>query len=186
MRGDPFRAQADEMNITQRRVLGGIAGGLLAIAISPLAVSAADDYAFTPDVATLLPSEPDGLPPLYNDLIGTERWSLFDVTTGNPMFPDSLGGVDHELTFGNFTNDEFVYTEPGLSIGYPGDPHFLIETTSQFDLMNFGGGFENAWMDIIGGPNAGASDMLITPFGDFALFGNGFAELTASLAGGPL
>ncbi|MEB3031135.1 hypothetical protein [[Mycobacterium] nativiensis] len=44
-------------------------------------------------------------------------------------------------------------------------------TVAVGDLANFGGGWENEWID---NPAVGASDLMITPFGDFPLFGSFF------------
>ena len=55
---------------------------------------------------------------------------------------------------------------------------------AQIDLANFGGGFENEWIDVpSGSTDPGVSDLLITPFGDFALAGSFFTDLSTVLSG---
>jgi hypothetical protein len=50
-----------------------------------------------------------------------------------------------------------------------------VEGGTQLDLANFGGGFENEWIDVPGsGTGYGISDLLITPFGDLPLLGSFF------------
>ncbi|MGH3968978.1 MAG: hypothetical protein ACRDTV_12925 [Mycobacterium sp.] len=82
---------------------------------------------------------------------GTTKYKREVLRTGAVLGPDT------ETIFGSFTNDDFSN----------GD--FTI------DLANFGGGWENEWIDIPGtGLGSGMSDLLITPLGDFALFGTFF------------
>jgi hypothetical protein len=59
---------------------------------------------------------------------------------------------------------------------------FVFPTDTQIDLANFGGGWENEWIDIPSGSDAGTADLLITPFGDVPLFGSVFSELASVLA----
>lgn len=138
------------------QIIATTAGGSLAAAFLRLAVASADNWVFTPDVSSLMPTQIDGLPPLFEKVIGAEDWNLADFSKNMTTFPDSLQGVNNQLTFGSFINDEFLYTTKGVSFNTPGEPFFEINTGSQFDLMNFGGGFENAWMDLVGGFNPGA------------------------------
>jgi hypothetical protein len=59
--------------------------------------------------------------------------------------------------FGSFTNDDFS------------------NGTVSIDFANFGGGWENEWIDFPGtGPGSAISDLLITPFGDFPVLGTFF------------
>jgi hypothetical protein len=58
----------------------------------------------------------------------------------------------------------------------------VFPTDTQIDLANFGGGWENEWIDIPSGPDAGTADLLITPFGDVPLCGSVFSELATVLA----
>ncbi len=163
------------------------ATGVLAAALLPVGAAFADDWDLTPYVSSFAPTQVEGFPPLFNEVTGTEYWNLLDLTTNHDdggLFP----GVDTQTTFGSFTNDDYLFEPAGGTtyIGYYGDPNVVFPGDAvQIDLANFGGGFENEWIDIASGPNAGASDLLITPFGDFTLFGSFFSELSASLVGLP-
>jgi hypothetical protein len=57
--------------------------------------------------------------------------------------------------------------------------NFLMEGATQVDPANFGDGWENEWIDIPSGSNAGISDLLITPFGDLQLLGTAFSDLAS-------
>jgi hypothetical protein len=176
------------MNNNQRRAtltLGAVAGGLLAAAFLPMAVAFADEYDFTPDTTTFDPTQVEGYPPLDNVVTGTEDWNLYDLTTSTVYGPDYLHGVDTVTTIGSFTNDDFlqgtdfpltIVSNSGQEIALPGD--------AQIDLANFGGGWENEWIDVpSSGDPSGISDLLITPFGDFQLFGSFFSDLSTVIAG---
>jgi hypothetical protein len=171
------------MNNIQRRVtltLGAVAGGLLATAFLPIAVAFADIYDFTPDITTFAPTQVEGYPPLINEVTGTESWNVSDLTTNAVRLSDFIDGKDTETTIGSFTNDDFLSTSAFTIIPSSG-PDFGASPGVQIDLANFGSGLENEWMDIPSGPDAGTSDLFITPFGDFTLFGTGFADLAAAL-----
>jgi len=147
------------MATTQRRItltLGAGAGGLLAAAFLTMALASADEGIVAPDVSTFVPTQVTGDPPYSAEVVtGTEAWSELDLTTNAVFDPDVLKGVDTHTVFGSFTNDDFA-----ANAGYSAD------------LTNFGGGFENEWVDSPATPGAlGAADLLITPFGDFELFG---------------
>jgi hypothetical protein len=139
------------------RALGAAAGALTIIAFLPMAVAFADDNGWVPDPTTLFPvTEISGFPPYSPEVLTAhEAWSLFDFTTNTVLVPDQLDGLDTETIFGAFTNNDF-------SNG---------DITS--DLANFGNGWENLWVDFTGSTGA-QSDLLITPFGDFPLFGTFF------------
>lgn len=145
--------------------LGAAAGGLLAAAFLPMAVAFADIYDGVPDPGSFQLTDAIGYPPFYNEVIGTEDWSTFDVTTGQVFAVDQMSGNDTQTTFGSFTNDDFAVLK---DLGPASPP-----VGTQFDLANFGGGFENEWINVPG-VGQGISDLLITPFGDFPLFGNFF------------
>jgi hypothetical protein len=161
-------------------VVSAVTGGLLAAAFLPMAVTVAvaDEYDFTPDLTTFTPHQVEGYPPLINEVTGPESWSLSDITTNTVAFPDVFGGTDTQTTIGSFTNDDFLTNNSFTALGAPG---FFVPAGSQLDLANFGLGYENAWLDIPSGADAGTSDLFITPFGDFALFGTGFSDLAAAL-----
>jgi hypothetical protein len=159
--------------------LATLTGGLLAAAFLPIAVATADTYDFTPDITSFVPTQGGGFPPLIDELVGTEKWNLFDATTNAVFLPDAPAGTDTLTTIGSFTNNDFVTTTPLTLIG---STTFNLPVGSELDLANFGAGFENEWLEIFGGPNAGISDLLITPFGDFEVLGTGFSELSAILS----
>jgi hypothetical protein len=153
-----MKARAAMNRTPLRRITSALvaaAGGLLVGACLPMAVAVADEDGFVPDPSTLNPTDVSGLPPWTPEVIvGHEAWSLFDFTTNTVLVPDQLDGVDTETIFGSFINNDFSN----------GD--FTI------DLANFGNGWENLWIDEPA--SAPISDLLITPFGDFPLFGTLF------------
>lgn len=147
------------MNKTQRGritfALGTAIGGLLVGTFLPMAVAFADDTGWVPDPSTLFASDVSGFPPWSPEVIvGHEAWSLFDFTTNTVQVPDQLDGVDTETIFGAFTNNDF--SNGDITV----------------DLANFGNGWENVWVEFAN--STAASDLLITPFGDFPLFGTFF------------
>ena len=170
------------MKNTQRRVtltLGAVAGGLLAATFLPMAVAFADEYDFTPNIASLDLTQVEGYPPLINEVTGTETWGILDLTSNTAFAPNVITGTDTETTIGSFTNDDYLTVTGVTVIGSP--DIFNLPAGSQIDLANFGLGFENEWIDIpAGGTDPGASDLFITPFGDFALFGTAFADLSTA------
>jgi hypothetical protein len=157
------------------------ASGILAAALLPAGAALADEWDFTPYITSFTPTQAEGFPPLFNEVTGTEYWQLFDLTTNTG--PGQFPGVDTQTTFGSFTNDDFLFAPGGTTwlIGLPGHAELEVPAATQVDVANFGGGFENEWIDIASGPNAGTSDLLITPFGDFTLFGSFFTELSTAL-----
>jgi hypothetical protein len=159
-------------------VVSAVTGGLLAAAFLPMAVAVADEEDFTPDLTTFTPRQVEGYPPLINEVTGPESWSLSDITTNTVAFPDVFGGTDTQTTIGSFTNDDFLTSS---SFTVLASPSFFVPAGSQLDLANFGLGYENEWLDIPSGTNTGISDLFITPFGDFALFGSGFSELATAV-----
>lgn len=147
------------MNNHQRRPialsLGMIAAGLLATAVLPMAVAFADEGIIVPDLTTLDPTGVTGDPPYSPEVItGTGDWSIYDLTTGSVKTPDFFTGTETHTVFGSFTND--ILAASGANEGYSAD------------LTNFGGGWENEWID---SPTDGNADLLVTPFGSFELFG---------------
>jgi hypothetical protein len=171
------------MKNNQRRAtltLGAAAGGLLAAAFLPLAVASADEYDFTPDIASFVPSQVEGYPPLINEVTGAEGWSISDLTSNTTAVLHAIDGIDTQTTIGSFTNDDWL-TKGALEVTN-GTSTFFLSGDTQIDLANFGLGFENEWIDIPSGPDAGTSDLFITPFGDITLFGTAFSDLSAALA----
>jgi hypothetical protein len=139
-------------------VVGAAAGGLILAALLPIAVAFADIDGYVPDPSTFDPTQVTGFPPFTPEVqIGQEHWNLYDFTTNTVLVPDQGVGVDTYTVFGSFSNDDFS------------------NGNAMIDLANFGGGWENEWVDLIGiGAHPGISDLLITPFGDFPLFGTAF------------
>jgi hypothetical protein len=159
--------------------LGTIAGGLLAVAFLPMAAAAADDYDFQPDTNSFAPTQVEGIPLLTNEVTGPESWNLVDTTTGDVLYHDDIfSGADAHSTIGSFSNDDFVMSN---GAGFGGSVDFEVEPFTQIDLADFGSGYANEWIDIPTGPDAGISDLLITPMGNFELFGTAFSDLAAAL-----
>jgi hypothetical protein len=155
------------MNRRRIKFTLGAAAGVLGAALLPMAVAFADTSDFQPDLTTFNPTNAIGYPPFDNELIGTEDWSRIDLTSGVVQTKDFFEGVDTQTTIGTFTNDDFLATVLSVT-------NFV---GTQIDLANFGGGFENEWIDVpntVGAPFSGISDLLITPFGDFPLLGTAF------------
>jgi hypothetical protein len=154
---------------------------LLASAILPVALAAADTDGFTPDIASFVPSQVEGYPPLINEVTGAESWSISDFTTNSVRSVDIFDGKDTETTIGSFTNDDYL-TSSSLTVFPASGPLFQVPDGTQIDLANFGLGFENEWIDVpSSGSDPGVSDLLITPFGDFALLGSFFSDMTTAL-----
>jgi hypothetical protein len=174
------RKVKEEMTTNQRRMftIGAVTGGLLTAALLPMAVAFADNFDFTPDITTFAPTQVEGYPPLINEVTGAEQWKFFDLNS-NTSLPVNIDGTDTETTIGSFTNDDFLKVASLTVTTSSGT--IELPAGSEIDLANFGLGFGNEWLDIPSGPDAGISDLLITPFGDFTLFGSGFAELSAAL-----
>jgi hypothetical protein len=145
---------------------GAAAGGLLAAGFAAVGVASADTWELTPDDNTFVPTSADGFPPLYDTQFGTENVVVTDVTTNTP-FGAGEPGTDAHTTIGTFTNDDFLYsaTKETFTVIDPGGPSsFTLLPGTEVDIANFGGGFENEWMNI---PGTGVTDILLTPFGDF-------------------
>ena len=174
------------MNTKQRRAMLTIragALGLLGAAFLPMAAAFADTYDFVPDITTFVPTQVEGYPPLVDVVTGREDFSFFDTTTGNIFDLDVFHGIDTDTAIGSFINDDFLDT--GGFVGFVrGTSEVDIPTGTQIDVANFGGGWENVWVDIPASDpaNPGASDLLITPFGDFTLFGSFFTDLATILS----
>jgi hypothetical protein len=159
--------------------LGALAVGVPAAALLTATVASADSYDWTPDIASFVPTQVEGYPPLINEVTGTELYTFYDLTSKSGLGP-TIDGVDTNTTVGSFTNDDFLETGAGLTVVNGSTAaEVVLPTDTQIDLANFGGGFGNEWVDIPSGPDAGTADLLITPFGDVPLFGSFFAELAA-------
>jgi hypothetical protein len=161
--------------------LGTAAAGFLAAAFLPMAVAVADDeYDFTPNGIYDV-TQVEGYPPLVNEITGQEFWNFFDVTKNATVQggQELILGTDTQTTIGSFTNDDY------LTSGVQLFGSFDVSAGTQIDLANFGGGFENEWINIPTGADAGTSDLLITPFGDFQILGTAFSDI-ATLATGSI
>ncbi|KLO28046.1 hypothetical protein ABW16_13955 [Mycolicibacter heraklionensis] len=144
------------MRTTQHRIvpaLGAAAGALLTAGFLPVGVAWADEIYFVPDPSTLHPSQVAGNAPYSPAVVsGTEVWHPYDVDTQSIDYNTTLNGLDTHTASVFFTND--ILAMDGFTV----------------DLMNFGGGWENEWLET---PltDVGGADLLITPFGDFQLWG---------------
>jgi hypothetical protein len=149
-------------------------GGLLAAGFLPMAVAFADDEGLVFEPANgdyYVDSTGPGPPTLIDGgaisiAAGDEDWNAvvgYDST--NPIaYPDALVGYEVDTTIGSFTNDVFD-VRGGL-------PIVPIPAGTLIDIADFGGGYENEWIDVPGtGLGSGVSDLLITPFGDLPLLG---------------
>lgn len=174
-------------------LLFGVAAAVGAFGVAAMTAAAtaptarADDEFLVPDIATFDPISAMGYPPLVDVVQGNERWFLTVQMPDSGTF--SVYGVDTHTTFGSFTNDDFLtdYTgQSGTGIFAQNFDEVVLPDNTQIDLFDFGGGFQNEWISIpadalSGGPDAGVSDLLITPFGDFELFGTYFSDLATAL-----
>jgi hypothetical protein len=173
------------MKDTERRLTRVVAAtsGILAAALLPAGVAFADNYVFTPDITTFIPTQVEGYPPLVDVVTGAEDFSFFDTTSSSIFDLDALHGIDTDTSIGSFINDDFLDT--GGFVGFVrGTSEVDIPTGTQIDVANFGGGWENVWVDIPASApvDPGASDLLVTPFGDFTLFGSFFTDLATILS----
>jgi hypothetical protein len=150
--------------------LGAAGGGLLAAAFLPMAVAFADVDAYLPDPRYTPNAEyTDGMPPVYQDVLGYDRFDWVDETQSTTGNPDVLGTFNADTSevstaFG-WTNQELLVDDGGLSGDHP-------EVGSVFDVTTFGSGFENVYSDLVGAGANGANlitDSFDTPFGDFAI-----------------
>jgi hypothetical protein len=158
------------------RIMGAVAAGSVVAALLPMAVAAADQDYFIPDPFTFQPTVVEGIPYLTSEVTGPESWTLGDLTTGVAVFPDAFTGADDHTAVGAFSTDEFVLTN---------DAHFTqlgldLTPYTQIDIVNFGGGYGNEFIDIPTGANAGLSDLLVTPMGNFELLGTVFSDLATA------
>ena len=106
----------------QRRAtltLGAVAGGLLVAAFLPMAVAFADDYDFTPNIASFDPTQVEGYPPLINEVTGTEIGVSSTLRATRRLRPNVITGTDTETTIGSFTNDDYLTITGLIVIGTP-------------------------------------------------------------------
>jgi hypothetical protein len=156
--------------------LGGLAVGL--------AIGAA--LAATPGVAV---ADPDPVVPVDG---GASAVLNGDTIVLNPYPSEIITTITNPLDTQVISDQGFVLDPPGASGPYDGeyfqgtvnDTTFSFGPTDQYidvtfsdenlppapgsiiNVLNYGGGFENAYSDIVGSAPA---DEVITPFGDFAV-----------------
>jgi hypothetical protein len=158
---------------TRRRItfaLGAAGSGLLAAAFLPIAVAFADDFDYAQDPSyTPVTEYTAGIPPAYQEVLGYDRFEWVDTTDSTSTTPDDVGTFNADTNYistsWGWTNSELLVDQGGLSGTHP-------EVGSVFDTLNFGGGFENVYTDLVGAGTNGANlitDVFDTPFGDFAI-----------------
>lgn len=132
---------------------------------------------FLPDLSTFNPTVSEGFPPVEEVLQGAEQWNLIN----SPGEIVNLDGNDTQTTIGSFVNDDFL--ERGGVEGGAGESVALPQPGSEIDLMNFGGGYESEWANLIDGSGRHTiTDTIITPFGDYTLpHGSTAAEVAAAV-----
>jgi hypothetical protein len=173
----------------RRLILAGFAatGGLLTSAFLQVAVAAADTagpdaftiggFTFDPITSTgaegFDPVAPlSGAAPLLTlgggDIGGilplaTQNFDVYDPSTGADL--GSIEGNETVTSLFGLTNAEFTVASDTPADG--GSAADLPTVGSVYDALNLGNGIENIYTAIPG--TAGASDTLITPFGDINL-----------------
>jgi hypothetical protein len=155
------------MNI--RRItfaLSGAAGGLLAAALLPTAVAAADEYLYEPDGSSFVAEPPLltgyaplSLPPLFESTTGDEDFTVFDVTSSSTAMDALVGPVLETQFLGGA--DEWNFTVSGWDSAVPGalDPGSHVSLT----LLPGGFGSELVTSDLV---PLGLQETIFTPFGD--------------------
>jgi hypothetical protein len=166
--------------------VGAAAGGMLAAAfLTTGAASAAPDdvtdpFGLTPQGDADL-SAAYGFPPLYEAAYGTQTFDfdgskIADFLTNSSLVPDDVDltgvtaddvtlGVENTQFFdGALTNQEIV-----LPFDVDLTDDFTLQQGSVFDVANFGAGFGDVYVDLVGEGDAPNQiyDELITPFGNF-------------------
>jgi hypothetical protein len=152
-------------------VVGASASGLLAAAILPTALAAADDYVYLPDQSKFVPEPPSvtgfetspiSLPPLFDQETGYEVFRAIDITAAGTSGPDAMAGpVLITNLFGTTEtqfDDAFTYSNP---VPVPGG----LDEGSQITLWQLPFGFGNELIFSSSVP-LGLEDIVITPFGD--------------------
>jgi hypothetical protein len=164
--------------------VGAAAGGMLAAAfLSTGAASAdtpSDPFGLTPqDDANL--SAAYGLPPLYEAAYGTQTFdfdsnNIADFLTNSDLVPDGVDlsdvkadditlGVENTKFFDGALQNQEIVLPSNFDLG----DDFTLQQGSVFDVANFGGGFGDVYVDLVGQGDAPNQiyDELITPFGNF-------------------
>ena len=146
--------------------VGAAAGGLLAAALLPAAVAAADEYVYLPDGSSfqeLSPSQtgftpsPITLPPLFDQQTGTESFNI--VFPNGNYYPDQLSG---DVLITNLLGaTETQFDEAVDNAIDPGVP----DVGSQITLWQLPGDFGNELI-LSNSVPMGLEDIVITPFGN--------------------
>lgn len=155
--------------MTPRRIalsLGAAAGGLLAGALLPAAVAAADQFVYEPDGTSFqeLPSSQTGflpspitLPPFFDQQTGSEAFNI--VFPNGNYYPDQLRGDVLITNLLGSTETQFDETvDNALDPGVP-------DVGSQITLWDLPGGFGNELI-LSNSVPMGLEDIVITPFGN--------------------
>jgi hypothetical protein len=152
--------------------LGAAAGGLLAAAFLPMAVAAADEFAYEPDGSSFVQLPPSvvgepipiSFPPFVVGETGTEDFNVVDATSGITHFDAMQGDVEVTQFLGVATETSFA--ESGWTFTVPG----ALDPGTQIDLLQLPGGFgsELIFSDLAG--PLGLEDILYSPFGALTLF----------------
>lgn len=152
--------------------LGAAGGGLLAAAFLPMAVAFADEFDYTQVTSyTPVTEYTAGIPPLYQSVIGYDRFDWVDQTQSTPGSPDVVGAFNAD-TYNTSTSWGWTNSELLVDGAQGGPTGAAPEIGSVIDTTNFGGGFENIYTDLVGAGAGGANlitDVFNTPFGDFAI-----------------
>ena len=136
------------------------AGGLLAAALLPMAVAAADEYVYEPDVSTFYQiSNPISLPPLFDEVTGDEDFYVVDTTMGTTT-RDMYGNAVITTLLGSTETQFHVDGD-----GFPSVPG-VLDAGSDITLWQLPFGFGNELVSSSSVP-LGLEDIVITPFGDF-------------------
>ena len=155
--------------MTARRIMpsiGAAVGGLAATAFLTTAIAAADAYVYEPDGLSFVPLSPIqtgfypiSIPPLFEQVTGSEDFTVIDTNT-HMTSPDAmLGDV---LTTNVLGATETQFDEAGWNSTAPG----ALDIGSQVTLWQLPGHWGNELIFSSSVP-LGLEDIVITPFGDF-------------------
>lgn len=189
------------MNRRITLTLGTAAGGLLASAFLPVAVAFADttpvfpdvpgtdaftigDYTFDPYTVNSAGDQVEGFAaltqgtgtPAFFDTgsVSNQYFDVYSPATSSSTTATDLGTIDtteNVTSLGSITNTGFDVTSASpLTSGSATD--ILPTVGTQYDVTNFGSGYENVFTDVPGATSSAAgtvTDEFVTPFGDVNL-----------------
>lgn len=141
----------------RRHYLAATGGALLGAAVLPAAVAFAYSYVNVPTgpVTDTFPS--GGLPPIDYQISGTQDFTVVDPTS-QEVVGSFQAEVKNAYDIFGFTNQEIIVNGDVSGDAPP--------VESIFNTFDFGYGIELVYTDIAGtGPDAGATDVIMTPFG---------------------